>query len=92
MTHLTTISPLRRRMIEDMTVRGFSAGTQRAYIGVVAAFTGFLGRAPDQADAEDWRRGKRLTTTAANDNSTGYRIEGNISSKGSRIYHMSNRW
>jgi len=27
-----TISPLRRRMIEDMTVRNFSADTQRNYI------------------------------------------------------------
>ena len=26
------ISPLRRRMIEDMTVRGFTASTQRGYI------------------------------------------------------------
>ena len=27
-----TISPLRRRMIEDMTVRGFTPCTQRGYI------------------------------------------------------------
>jgi site-specific recombinase XerD len=52
----TTISPLRRRMIEDMTVRGFTAGTQRGYIRAVRDFTVFLGRSPDQADAEDLRR------------------------------------
>ena len=28
----TPISPLRRRMIEDMTIRNFSADTQRNYI------------------------------------------------------------
>jgi site-specific recombinase XerD len=52
----TTISPLRRRMIEDMTVRGFTASTQRGYIRAVRDFTAFLGRSPDQARAEDLRR------------------------------------
>jgi site-specific recombinase XerD len=51
-----TISPLRRRMIEDMTVRGFTAGTQRGYLAAVASFTAFLGRSPDRATAEDLRR------------------------------------
>jgi hypothetical protein len=51
-----TISPLRRRMIEDMTVRGFTACTQRGYIAAVRRFTVFLGRSPDQATAEDLRR------------------------------------
>ena len=46
-----TISPLRRRMIEDMTVRGFTACTQRGYIAAVRRFTVFLGRSPDQATA-----------------------------------------
>jgi site-specific recombinase XerD len=51
-----TISPLRRRMIEDMEVRGFTACTQRGYIAAVKNFTAFLGRSPDQADQEDFRR------------------------------------
>jgi len=51
-----TISPLRQRMIEDMTVRGFTACTQRGYIAAVKDFTAFLGRSPDQAGAEDLRR------------------------------------
>ena len=50
------ISPLRRRMIEDMTVRGFTACTQRGYIAAVRNFTVFLGCSPDQATAEDLRR------------------------------------
>ncbi len=50
------ISPLRRRMIEDMTVRGFTAGTQRGYLTAVRNFTVFFGRPPDQANAEDLRR------------------------------------
>lgn len=51
-----SISPLRQRMIEDMTVRGFSAGTQRGYITAVKSFSVFLGRSPDQAGEEDLRR------------------------------------
>ncbi len=51
-----TISPLRRRMTADMTVRGFTASTQRGYLVAVENFTAFLGRSPDQASAEDLRR------------------------------------
>ena len=39
-----TISPLRRRMIEDMTVRNFSADTQRNYIRGIKNLAIFLGR------------------------------------------------
>ncbi len=52
----TSISPLRRRMIEDMTVRGFTAATQRSYLAAVKSFTVFLGRSPDTASVEDLRR------------------------------------
>jgi site-specific recombinase XerD len=51
-----TISPLRRRMTEDMTVRGFTASTQRGYIRAIRDFTSFFGRSPDQATAADLRR------------------------------------
>ena len=50
------ISPLRRRMIEDMTIRKFAPKTQASYIRAVRNFTVFLGRSPDQAGAEDLRR------------------------------------
>ena len=49
------ISPLRRRMIEDMTVRGFGEKTQSDYLRQVKNFTLFLGRSPDQAQPEDLR-------------------------------------
>src|SRR6266481_1281618 len=49
------ISPLRRRMIEDMTVRNFVEKTRNDYIRHVRAFTVFLGRAPDTAAPEDLR-------------------------------------
>ena len=51
------ISPLRRRMIEDMTVRGFTAShPTRIHPLRSRNFTAFLGRSPDQAGAEDLRR------------------------------------
>ena len=52
----TAINPLRQRMIEDMTVRDFTPSTQRGYLVAVRNFTAFLGRPPDQSDAEDLRR------------------------------------
>ena len=50
------ISPLRRRMIDDMKIRGFASKTQRGYVHAVQDFAGFLGRSPDQASSEDLRR------------------------------------
>jgi integrase/recombinase XerD len=47
---------LRQRMIEDMTVRGFSAKTQHDYLRIVSRFAVFLGRTPGSATAEDVRR------------------------------------
>ena len=41
-----TISPLRRRVIEDMTARKFVEKTQRDYIRHVKGLTIFLGRRP----------------------------------------------
>ena len=50
------ITPLRRRMIEDMTVRHFASETQRNYIRAVMKLARFLGRSPDTATNEDLRR------------------------------------
>ena len=51
-----TVSALRARMMEDMSVRGFSEKTRNDYIRNVRAFAGFIGRSPDTATAEDLRR------------------------------------
>jgi integrase/recombinase XerD len=50
------ISPLRRRMIEDMTIRKVGPKTQPGYIRAVKNFAAFLGHSPDQANATDIRR------------------------------------
>src|SRR5215467_4130671 len=50
------ISPFRRRMIEDMSIRKFSDKTRHDYIRHIATFAKFLGRSPDTATAEDLHR------------------------------------
>jgi site-specific recombinase XerD len=52
----TAISPLRRRMIEDMTIRQLKPTTQHNNIRFVKEFSIFFGRSPDKAAFEDVRR------------------------------------
>src|ERR1700676_4352606 len=53
---MSTISPLRQRMIEDMSARKLGVGTQRGHIRGCKRFAAFLKRPPDTATAEDIRR------------------------------------
>ena len=59
------ISPLRQRLIEDMTIRRLGPKTQHHYIRHVKSFADFLGRSADKATTEDvhryqlWRRSAR---------------------------------
>ena len=56
MTHSNkSISPLRQRMIDDMTMRKLSPKTQAGYLRAVIKFTLFFGRSPDLASPEDLR-------------------------------------
>src|SRR5436189_1502009 len=50
------ISPLRRRLIEDITIRRLSPKTQLHYIRHVKSFADFLGRSADKATTEDVHR------------------------------------
>ena len=52
---MAELSPLRRRMIEDMTVRNLSPATQRSYVHAVAKFSRFFGRSPERLGLEDVR-------------------------------------
>src|SRR6516162_7505543 len=49
----TTVSPLRRRMIEDMAARKLGRHAQRSHIHSCRRFAAFLGRSPDTATADD---------------------------------------
>ena len=50
------ISPLRQRMIEDVTIRKLAPKTQHDYVQRVKNFATFLGRSPDTGTFEDVRR------------------------------------
>jgi integrase/recombinase XerD len=50
------VSPLRQRLVDDMTMRRFTRETQRNYIRDVGRFATWLGRSPTTATAEDVRR------------------------------------
>ena len=49
----TAITPLRQRMIEDMSARKLCVGTQRGHIRSCKRFAAFLKRSPDTAKAEE---------------------------------------
>jgi len=49
------MSPLRRRMIEDMTVRNLSPATQRSYLHAVSKFSRFFARSPERLGLEEVR-------------------------------------
>src|SRR5436189_6152480 len=50
------MSPLRQRMIGDMTMRKLASKTQQHYIQIIKNLAVFLGRSPDTASFEDIRR------------------------------------
>ena len=52
----TAITPLRQRMIEDMSARKLCVGTQSGHIRSCKRFAAFLKRSPDTASLEDIRR------------------------------------
>ena len=52
---MATMSPLRRRMIDDMMVRNLSPATQQSYIYAVAKFSRHFNRSPERLGLEDVR-------------------------------------
>jgi hypothetical protein len=50
---MAEMSPLRRRMIEDMTIRNLSPATQQSYVHAVSKFSRYFGYSPDRLGSED---------------------------------------
>jgi hypothetical protein len=48
------MTPLRLRMIEDMTLAGLAAGTQAVYIQAVRRLAAHYRRSPDQLSEGEW--------------------------------------
>ncbi len=60
------ISPLRQRMIEDMSARKLNPHTQRIHISSCKRFAAYLKRSPDMATADEIRLFQlHLTETGA---------------------------
>ena len=51
-----TVSPLRQRMMDDMSARKLGAHSQRSHISSCKRFAAFLKRSPDTATPDDVRR------------------------------------
>ena len=49
------VSPLRQRMIDDMTVRNFASNTMLAYLKQVSLFARHFGRSPERLGSEEIR-------------------------------------
>ena len=49
------MSPLRQRVIEDMQLRNFSAGTQRSYVHYLSDFAKHYGISPETLGLDDIR-------------------------------------
>jgi integrase/recombinase XerD len=56
MSETNTVSPLRQRMIEDMTARKLDPHTQRGHISSCKRFAAWLKRSPDTATTDEVRR------------------------------------
>ena len=52
---MAEMSPLRRRMVEDMTIRNLSPATQQSYIHAVSKFSRYFGHSPDRLGLEEVR-------------------------------------
>jgi integrase/recombinase XerD len=52
---MATTSPVRQRVIEDMTIRNLSQATQQSYIYAVRKISRHFGRSPDRLGIEDVR-------------------------------------
>lgn len=50
------MTPLRQRMIEDMTARGLAKGTRESYLHAVAELARFHGQSPDNVSAREVQR------------------------------------
>ena len=47
------MTPLRQRMLNDMTLRGFADGTKKLYIGAVIDLTTHFNRSPGPYPVDD---------------------------------------
>ncbi|MCP4005761.1 MAG: integrase, partial [bacterium] len=49
------MTPLRKRMIDDMRIRNLAPSTQECYVRQVAGFAGYFGKSPELLGSEQVR-------------------------------------
>ncbi len=81
---MTELSPLRRRMIEDMTIRNLSPATQRSYISAVSKFSRHFRRSPDRLGLDEVRNFQVPLFAELS-----YRSGGQTSPKSTRLFTRS---
>ena len=60
------MTPLRRRFVEDLTIRNYSPRTIECYVALVARFAAHFGRSPEQLGAEEVRTCSKNASPGAN--------------------------
>ena len=50
------MTPLRKRMMEDMQLHGFSKGTQKVYVSAIRRMAEHYGKSPDRITEEELRQ------------------------------------
>ena len=63
---MAQMTALRRRMIDDMTVRNLSPATQQSYVYAVAKFSRFFGCSPDCIDMASLQRSDLVSVVQRN--------------------------
>ena len=64
-TNARPISPLRQRMLDELSIRQFSDKTRADYIRHVETLTRFIGRGPDTATRDDRSRDQVVSPHSA---------------------------
>ncbi len=50
------MTPLRKKMVEDLQLRDLSEATQKAYVGAVRQLAAYYNKSPDQISEEELRQ------------------------------------
>src|SRR5688572_29491618 len=88
---MAEISPLRRRMIDDMMIRNLSPATQQSYLYAVAKFSQHFGRSPELSGLPTIARRARFGDPGPSE-PRGHGPQGNMGELASSWLHPLRSW